>query len=185
VLARGLDGGRGREDGGAFRSHRLSGRCGTRGLRVWVAVGAVVLTVGLACGCGESSAGSSTEGSTTTIHVIEHAETDTTVDVGKKGDSAGDILTFHNKVFDQQDKKSVGNDLGRCIRVEAGRSYECAWTTSLHDGQITVEGPFYDEHGSMLAITGGTGAYRRARGEMLLRSRKGGSEFDFVFKLAG
>jgi allene oxide cyclase len=185
VSARGFDGSRAREDGGEFRSQSLSRRFGTRGLRVCIAVGVIVLTVGLACGCGMSSAGSSTERSTSTIHVIEHAETDTTVDVGKKGDSTGDILTFHNKVFDQQDQKSVGNDLGRCIRVEAGRSYECAWTTSLDDGQITVEGPFYDQHDSVLAITGGTGAYRQARGEMLLRSRKGGSEFDFVFKLAG
>ena len=88
-------------------------------------------------------------------------------------------------MFDKQDKKSVGKDLGRCIRIEAGSSYECAWTTVLHDGQITVDGPFYDDHDSVLAITGGTGAYRRARGEMLLRSRKGGTEFDFVFKLAG
>jgi allene oxide cyclase len=185
MSARGLDGGRGREDGEAIRSHKLSGRYGTRGMRVWVAVGAIVLTVGLACGCDRSSAESSTEGSTSTIHVIEHAETDTTVDVGKKGDSTGDILTFHNKVFDQQDKKSVGNDLGRCIRIKAGHSYECAWTTVLHDGQIMVEGPFYDDRDSVLAITGGTGAYKQARGEMLLRSRKGGSEFDFVFKLAG
>jgi allene oxide cyclase len=156
-----------------------------KGLRVLAAVGAAALTVGLASGCGGSSGESSAGGSTRTIHVIEHADTDTTVDVGKKGDSTGDILTYHNKVFDKQDKKSVGKDLGRCIRIEAGSSYECAWTTVLHDGQITVDGPFYDDHDSVLAITGGTGAYKNARGEMLLRSRKGGSEFDFVFKLAG
>jgi hypothetical protein len=88
-------------------------------------------------------------------------------------------------VFDKKDKKLVGTDLGRCIRIEAGRSFECDWTTSLHGGQIAVDGPFYDDHDSVLAITGGTGAYKRARGEMLLRSRKGGSEFDFMFKLAG
>jgi allene oxide cyclase len=156
-----------------------------KGLRVLAAVGAAALTVGLASGCGGSSGESSAGGSTHTIHVIEHADTDTTIDVGKKGDSTGDILTFHNKVFDKQDKKSVGKDLGRCIRIETGSSYECAWTTILHDGQITVDGPFYDDHDSVLAITSGTGAYRRARGEMLLRSRKGGTEFDFVFKLAG
>jgi len=52
------------------------------------------------------------------------------------------------------------------------------------DGQITVEGPFYDKNNSVLAITGGTGAYDRAQGQMLLSSRKGGSEFNFEFKLA-
>ena len=158
-------------------------------LRVLAVVGAATLTMGLACGCGESSggslAGSSTGESTRTIHAIERADTDTTVDVGKKGDSTGDILTFHNKVFDKQDKKSMGTDVGHCIRVEAGKSYECAWTTILHDGQITVDGPFYEDKDSVLAITGGTGAYRRVRGEMHLSSRKGGTEFHFVFKLAG
>jgi len=153
------------------------------------AVGGATLTVGLACGCGGSSggslAGSPTGGSTRTIHFIEHADTDTTVDVGKEGDSTGDVLTFHNKVFDKQDKKSMATDLGRCIRVEAGKSYECAWTTILHDGQITVDAPFYDDKDSVLAITGGTGAYRRVRGEMHWSSRKGGTEFDFEFKLAG
>jgi hypothetical protein len=34
----------------------------------------------------------------TTITVIEHATTDKVIDVGKKGDSPGDLLTFHNKV---------------------------------------------------------------------------------------
>jgi allene oxide cyclase len=184
VSARKLDVGRGLKEGEVVRP----GRPG-KALRVLAFIGAAALAVGLACGCGGSlggsSAGSSDGGSTRTIHVIEHADTDTTIDVGKKGDSTGDILTFHNKVFDKQDKKSVGTDLGRCIRVEAGKSYECAWTTSLHDGQITVDGPFYDDRDSVLAITGGTGAYKRARGEMRLRSRKGGTEFDFVFKLAG
>jgi allene oxide cyclase len=168
---------------------RKEGEAVGHGGGLGVLVLAVALAVVLACGCGvraaASSAKSSEEKSTTTIHVIEHADTDTTIDVGKKGDSTGDILTFHNKVFDKQDEKKVGTDLGRCIRVEAGRSYECAWTTVLHDGQIMVEGPFYDNRDSVLAITGGTGAYKRARGEMLLRSRKGGTEFDFVFKLAG
>ena len=171
--------GRGRGKGNAIRSEG----------RLWLLVCAVALAVGLACGCGVSAAASSDESSkensTTTIHVIEHADTDTTIDVGKKGDSTGDILTFHNKVFDKQDKKQVGRDLGRCIRIRAGHSYECAWTTVLHDGQIMVEGSFYDNRESVLAITGGTGTYKRARGEMLLGSRKGGTEFDFVFKLAG
>ena len=33
---------------------------------------------------------------------------------------------------------------------------------------MTVEGPFYDTGVSVLAITGGTGEYAEARGEMVL-----------------
>lgn len=118
------------------------------------------------------------------ITVIEHASTDTTIDVGAKGDSTGDLLTFHNRVYDRRDRHRVGRDQGRCIRIDpkAG-SWECAWTVMLRHGQLTVEGPFYDTHDSTLAVTGGTGRYRGARGEMRLRSRAGGTKYAFAFKL--
>jgi hypothetical protein len=121
---------------------------------------------------------------THSLTVIEHATTDTTVDVGAKGDSTGDLLTFHNRVFDRSDRHVVGRDQGRCIRInpKAG-TWECAWTVMLRHGQLTVEGPFYDKRNSTLAVTGGTGRYRAARGEMRLRSRAGGSKFAFAFKL--
>ena len=63
-------------------------------------------------------------------------------------------------------------------------TYECMWTTFLAHGQLTVEGPFYDKKNSVLAITGGTGAYRSARGEMNLISRNGGKEYDFIFHIS-
>jgi Allene oxide cyclase barrel like domain len=55
---------------------------------------------------------------------------------------------------------------------------------TLNDGQITVEGPFYDAKDSVLAVTGGTGAYAGARGEMKLHARDAqGSAYDFVYSL--
>ena len=119
----------------------------------------------------------------TVVHVVEHATTDATTDTGKKGDSAGDILTFGNVVYDQTDKRKVGTDNGSCIRTVAGAAYECWWTTFLAKGQITVEGPFYDKKNSVLAITGGTGAYAGARGWMELKSLAGGTKYDFIFHL--
>ena len=74
----------------------------------------------------------------------------------------GDILTFANDVFDKSNKTKVGSDQGYCVRVIAGESWECVWTTFFTRGQITVEGPFYDTKDSVLAITGGTGAYARS-----------------------
>ena len=118
------------------------------------------------------------------VHVVEHADTDATTDTGKKGDSAGDILTFANPVYDQADRKKVGTDNGYCIRTVAGSSYECWWTTFLAKGQLTIEGPFYDKKSSMLAITGGTGAYANARGWMALSSKAGGKKYDFVFHIS-
>jgi len=120
-----------------------------------------------------------------TITVIEHATTDTTTDTGAQGDSVGDILTFANEVFDAADAKKVGTDNGYCLRTVAGAAYECNFTTTLDGGQITVEGPFFDAKDSTLAITGGTGRFRGARGEMELHSREKGAKFAFVFHLKG
>ena len=120
------------------------------------------------------------------VHVVEHAITDTVVDVGPKGDSVGDLLPFANPVFDAADKKQVGTDNGNCIRTVVGKVYECNWTTILSGGQITVEGPYYDSGAdSMLSIIGGTGMYKNARGQMKLHARGNplGSEYDFIFFL--
>jgi allene oxide cyclase len=120
-----------------------------------------------------------------TITVIEHATTDTTTDTGASGDSVGDILTFANDVFDAADATKVGTDNGYCLRTVKGAAFECNWTTFLAGGQITVEGPFFDAKDSTLAITGGTGRFRGARGEMELHSRDGGAKFAFVFHIEG
>ena len=103
---------------------------------------------------------------------------------GGPGDVTGNLLTWHNKVYDPTDTTQVGTDQGSCVRISpADSSWECAWTTFLAGGQITVEGPYYDTKNSVLAITGGTGAYRDARGQMALISRDGGTEYDFIFQL--
>ncbi|QIG47699.1 Allene oxide cyclase [Nordella sp. HKS 07] len=121
---------------------------------------------------------------TTKIDLVEHATTDAVVDIGASGDSAGDILTFANDIFDGQDAHKVGSDNGWCVRVVAGKSWECFWTVSLTDGQITVEGPFLDAGDSVLAVTGGTGKYSDVSGEMALHARDDkGSAYDFKYTL--
>ena len=85
------------------------------------------------------------------IQLVEHADTDATVDLGAKGDSVGDLLTFANPVYDAANKTQVGSDQGYCVRVIAGKSWECFWTLRLKEGQITIEGPFYDAGDSVMA----------------------------------
>jgi hypothetical protein len=117
---------------------------------------------------------------TVTMTVIEHATTDKVTDTGKAGDSAGDLLTFHNKVYDEADAVQVGTDIGDCVRINPKRgSWECRWTTNLEGGSITVEGPFYDTKDSTLAITGGTGVYVTARGSMDITPAPSGFAFTF------
>jgi len=118
------------------------------------------------------------------MHLIEHATTDETAHIGKDTDNRGDVLTFANDVYDATNKKKVGTDQGYCVRVVVGKAFECNWTITLAGGQITVEGPVLDAGDSTLGITGGTGKYAAARGEMKLHARDAkGSEYDFVYLL--
>jgi allene oxide cyclase len=139
---------------------------------------ALVIVVSASAGDGDHHAGR-------TITVVEHATSDAVTN-GTTGDDAGNILTFANDVFNAADTQKVGSDEGSCVRVVVGEAWECTWTTFLPKGQITVEGPFYDASDSTLAITGGTGAYRNARGEMELKYHNpAGTKFDFVFHVIG
>jgi len=118
------------------------------------------------------------------IEVVERALTDATLDLGAKGDSVGDLLTWANPIFDAANKTQVGTDQGYCVRVVVGKSWECTWTTLLKDGQIMVEGPFYDDKDSLFTIIGGTGKYLGARGSLKLHSRDAKSTaYTFIFDL--
>ena len=69
------------------------------------------------------------------LKVIEHATTDAVTDTGAEGDSAGDILTFANEVFDADDKNKIGTNQGICFRTVVGKAWECFWTLTLDKGQ--------------------------------------------------
>jgi hypothetical protein len=118
------------------------------------------------------------------IKVVERPVGETTVDLGPKGDSIGDLLVFANGIFDAANKAQIGSDQGYCVRITVGKSWECNWTMMLKGGQITVEGPFMDEGDSLLTITGGTGKYAGAKGSMKLHPRDAKStSYDFTYDL--
>lgn len=119
----------------------------------------------------------------TRIHVIERAVSDVVIDTGKTGDSSGDLLTFHNPLFDADNEVKVGHDQGECVRISPRQgTWECRWIAWLDGGSITVEGPFFDAKPSVLAITGGTGMYSNARGTMLLKAASATS-FHFIYNV--
>jgi hypothetical protein len=139
----------------------------------------LVCAAAVVAGCGGDS-------DKTAIKLIEHAETDTVRHIGpaKEEDSAGDVLTFANPVFDSANKTQVGTDNGQCVRTAVGKAWECIWTVSLAGGQMTVEGPFYDGKDSDLAITGGTGEYDDVSGQMTLHARNPEeTEYDFTYEV--
>ena len=133
----------------------------------------------------EADIGTPTLALTRTIVVVERAETDTAIDLGEAGDTIGDLIVFGNPVYDETNLDQVGVDQGSCVLAVPGIAYECSWTLILEDGQIVVQGPInVDGSESVLAITGGTGAYNGASGEMLLEEIDDeGNENRFTYNL--
>ena len=120
-----------------------------------------------------------------TIHVIEHPNTDAVIDTGVPGDTTGDLLTFHNPVFNATNSTRAGRDQGDCIRISPRLgTWECRWLTQIQgQGSIMVEGAFNDSRDTTLAVTGGTGNFQNARGQMALHYRTKAGVYDFVFDL--
>ena len=118
------------------------------------------------------------------LRLIEHTEKEVTVDLGAKGDSSGDLLTFANTAFDSADRTQLGVTEGHCVRIVPGKSWECSFTLTLNDGQLSVTGPYFDGNDSTMAVIGGTGRFAGARGTMALHARDSqGSRYDFIFEL--
>jgi len=159
----------------------------TRNRKLITAAAAVLALVLAPVAAVASTSSPSTSNSPVVIHVVEHAITDTVQEFHPGTMSLGDVLAWHNPVYNASDTRQIATDNGYCVRtVATGKTeWECAWTTLLPGGHITVEGPYYDDGtDTTLAITGGTGIYAGADGSMLLHARNSaGSEYDFIFTL--
>jgi len=105
------------------------------------------------------------------LTVVERAVSDTVIDNGSPGDSIGDVIAFGNPIYNESNTVRIGRNQGSCVRTNPGRSFECEWTLILPEGQIVAQGPFKDRGPSTMAITGGTGRYEHATGQMVLRAR--------------
>jgi allene oxide cyclase-like protein len=110
-----------------------------------------------------------------TIHLREASATPklTFVDLGAPGLSVGDHVVTTDGVV-RPDGTPAGSTEQVCTVVEPKASlfastFDCAGSFQLDQGQITVQGAFVPNAAeSSFAITGGTGAFARARGEVLL-----------------
>jgi hypothetical protein len=103
------------------------------------------------------------------LHLVAKAAQGQFFDVGPSGSSQGDTFVFTNDLL--QGNRKVGEDGGTCTvtRVDpnGAATFQCLGTNSLPGGHITVQGlTMSDTDREVLAITGGTGRYRRAHGEV-------------------
>jgi hypothetical protein len=102
----------------------------------------------------------------TKLTVIEDAAKGETavVDLGQKGDSPGDITTWHEPLMDTA-KKNIGTSNGFCIRTVSGQVSQCQWTLTMPEGTITLASTELEKGTSPATIAGGTGAYCGVTGE--------------------
>ncbi|VAW64132.1 hypothetical protein MNBD_GAMMA09-1291 [hydrothermal vent metagenome] len=102
------------------------------------------------------------------------------IDIEKKGDSVGDVLTFDQPLLDKKNKK-IGNNSGFCIRTRIAHSFQCQWTLQFSDGSIQVAGREFDKRISTLSIVGGSGKYSGVRGEMKSTNNNDGTFSQVLF----
>jgi allene oxide cyclase len=109
-----------------------------------------------------------------TLHVVEREVNETTIHLGAKrqADSLGDMIVFANPVFNAANERQLGTVQGSCVRVVVGKSWECVFSLVLGSDHMSLEGPYADTGESVFAITGGTGRYAGAKGQMSLRTRE-------------
>lgn len=98
------------------------------------------------------------------------------VDVGRKGISPGDVfLSTDVPLFDLQSGKRVGTSDGMETFVSL-RHQGTVWlhvTGRLRDGRIEAAGLLrHSDRRQSLPVTGGTGAYAGARGEMTVTENR-------------
>jgi allene oxide cyclase-like protein len=145
-------------------------------------IGALVLAAGITAVAATSTGGHAAH-SEQVIRLVTHNVASGYLDLGEADLSIGDQIPFSNDLY--RDGSRVGEDGGWCVvaRLTGGSAprgrgplsstYECVGTNSLLDGQLSAQGLVtYGPHEEVkadpyfFAITGGTGMYRGARGEV-------------------
>ena len=145
-------------------------------MRRLTGVGAALVVVALAMAAALPAA-SSQRGQDHTIRVIEVQTEADSLDLGHRGPSLGDEFVFHSDL--RTDGESVGHDGGTCTvtSLEEGSMGElqCVVTLWFEEGQITAQGLIQPSETSPeqfeVAITGGTGIYVGAAGQITVLPR--------------
>jgi allene oxide cyclase-like protein len=132
-----------------------------------------------------TAAGASAHDNGTTFQLTGKAVAPpTNIDLGQPGDSVGDQQIISMDVF--KGPKRVGESHVVCTVVRAG-IVQCDNVTNLPGGQITATGLVTDAQEEtspfVQAITGGTGAYRNAHGQLTV-SEAGPQPATLTFQLS-
>jgi hypothetical protein len=106
------------------------------------------------------------EGVTHLKFLVKFIGEDTFLDLGAPGFSQGDEFILHDLVFTPDGAMQVGRDGGMCVLFDVSvPETNCTVTYALPHGDITVQFLNSPPPTKIVAVTGGTGIYRNARGQ--------------------
>lgn len=103
----------------------------------------------------------------------------------------GDLVPFTNKLYTGDLKKRVGITAGLCVLIQhvpekKGDRFEASYSFYFGEyGHISVQGPYLTYEDTLLAITGGSGVFEGAYGQVKLRQLVYPTKLFYTFYLKG
>jgi hypothetical protein len=114
------------------------------------------------------------------LHLISHDTSVKVVDIGKKGPSPGDEII--ETTADFQHGTQVDRSVVNCVLITIiarAQDVLCHGDLVFKDGQVQFQGETNFHTPFSVAVTGGTGAYQRAGGQLtLLRTLPNGNDVE-------
>ena len=140
----------------------------------------LVMGLGLLAGCAEEGGGGdSQEEQANNFTVVAPRDVEEQIDLGEGGPSVGDVCVFSGPIFDESEDSELGRIDGQCTTTSApGLSAElrrlCIANATFSEerggAEIGTQGVGrLEAEDVVLAVTGGTGDFRNARGEATFR----------------
>lgn len=130
---------------------------------------ALVALMGLGVGAFSPALGSSGDDHKRTIRVVSTVTEEEFLDLGEKAPSLGDQFVFSSKLLKGGDQAGHAGVACTITSVER-EELQCVGTFWFRQGQITAQALVRGEETSVGVITGGSGKYKGAEGELLVRS---------------
>ncbi len=134
----------------------------------------LILGLGMLAGCGGGGQEEEQSGQVDTFTVVAPRDVEQQIDLGDEGPSVGDVYVFSGPLFDESEEEELGRVDGQCTTTSSpGPSAEARRLCVVNATFVEErEGAEIDTQGVgrleaedvVLAVTGGTGDYRNARG---------------------
>jgi hypothetical protein len=134
-------------------------------------LGSAIALIALGVGAVTPALGSSgDDNKQRTFRVVSVLEEEAFVDLGDEGESLGDQIVFSSKLL--KGGEEVGHEGVVCTITSLERQEgQCVATAWFSEGQITAQALVnFTEEPPVVPITGGSGKYKGAEGEIHIRS---------------